>query len=426
MAAPTTIQRWHCESCGYIYDVADGDPDGGIPPGHGVRGHPRHLVLPGVRRAQARLRPLRRLMAGSPTKSVPPVTRLLARLTGARLCFGRPVTANGRTVIPVASVRTRRRRRLRPRRRRRGRLGGGGGGALDARPVGFIEISSEGTRFERIDDGRMALRALAAGSLAVLVAGRVADAPAPARAERRCAAARRRAARRRALPPPPPPAAARAAALRLRGAHVEPALVGQRVAGRGERRRRELAHRRERRDLDRRRAARSSRGSSARSRPGAPATASARRRARRGPPARAASSVSSVWLIVPSPGRAATTTPRPSSRASARTSQPSRERHEQAADALDDRPARRPRARPRRAPRRRSARPASSAARCGEIARAVARPARPSPARSPLSARQQLVVGGLARLGLVEPRQHRLARAHRRRRGRAGSRPAPR
>jgi rubredoxin len=26
-------QRWMCESCGYIYDVADGDPDGGIPPG---------------------------------------------------------------------------------------------------------------------------------------------------------------------------------------------------------------------------------------------------------------------------------------------------------------------------------------------------------------------------------------------------------
>ena len=29
----STIQRWHCESCGYIYDVAEGDPDGGIPPG---------------------------------------------------------------------------------------------------------------------------------------------------------------------------------------------------------------------------------------------------------------------------------------------------------------------------------------------------------------------------------------------------------
>jgi len=24
-----TIQRWHCESCGYIYDVADGDPTAG-------------------------------------------------------------------------------------------------------------------------------------------------------------------------------------------------------------------------------------------------------------------------------------------------------------------------------------------------------------------------------------------------------------
>ena len=30
--APTT-QQWICESCGFIYDPADGDPDGGIPPG---------------------------------------------------------------------------------------------------------------------------------------------------------------------------------------------------------------------------------------------------------------------------------------------------------------------------------------------------------------------------------------------------------
>ena len=26
-------RRWICESCGFIYDPADGDPDGGIPPG---------------------------------------------------------------------------------------------------------------------------------------------------------------------------------------------------------------------------------------------------------------------------------------------------------------------------------------------------------------------------------------------------------
>ena len=28
-----TAQKWICESCGFIYDPADGDPDGGIPPG---------------------------------------------------------------------------------------------------------------------------------------------------------------------------------------------------------------------------------------------------------------------------------------------------------------------------------------------------------------------------------------------------------
>ena len=65
MSATTeTLQRWICESCGYIYDPEEGDPDGGIPAGTAVRGHPRHLVLPGVRRAQARLHPLRGL--GSP------------------------------------------------------------------------------------------------------------------------------------------------------------------------------------------------------------------------------------------------------------------------------------------------------------------------------------------------------------------------
>ena len=26
-----TLQRWICESCGYIYDPEEGDPDGGIP-----------------------------------------------------------------------------------------------------------------------------------------------------------------------------------------------------------------------------------------------------------------------------------------------------------------------------------------------------------------------------------------------------------
>ncbi|HTD58308.1 MAG TPA: rubredoxin [Solirubrobacteraceae bacterium] len=32
-SATQTLQRWICESCGYIYDPEEGDPDGGIPAG---------------------------------------------------------------------------------------------------------------------------------------------------------------------------------------------------------------------------------------------------------------------------------------------------------------------------------------------------------------------------------------------------------
>jgi uncharacterized spore protein YtfJ len=110
---------------------------------------------------------------GKPEQALPPAQRALARLTGARLCFGRPVEAEGRTVIPVASLRTAGGYGFGGEPGESERSGGGGGGALDARPVGFIEIGPEGTRFERIDDGRMALRAIAAGSLAMLVVGRV-------------------------------------------------------------------------------------------------------------------------------------------------------------------------------------------------------------------------------------------------------------
>jgi len=33
MSSTKTLQRWICESCGYIYDPEEGDPDGGIPAG---------------------------------------------------------------------------------------------------------------------------------------------------------------------------------------------------------------------------------------------------------------------------------------------------------------------------------------------------------------------------------------------------------
>ena len=98
-------------------------------------------------------------------------------LLGARLCYGEPVTAGERTVIPVARVtfsggggwgsggpdeagag---------------GGGGGGGGGHLDGRPVGFIELDESGAQFHPIADpdqlGRT-LRAVA-GAAATLATG---------------------------------------------------------------------------------------------------------------------------------------------------------------------------------------------------------------------------------------------------------------
>jgi hypothetical protein len=82
--------------------------------------------------------------------------KLLAAARGARLCYGEPVQADGRTVITVARVRA------------AGGLGQrGGGGRVDAVPVGFIEISQVGTRFEPIATSASGARALAAGGAAV-------------------------------------------------------------------------------------------------------------------------------------------------------------------------------------------------------------------------------------------------------------------
>jgi uncharacterized spore protein YtfJ len=94
----------------------------------------------------------------------PALARLATRLTRARLCYGRPIEAHGRTVIPVARVKL------------AGGLGrsvdgGGGGGKLQAQPVGYIEMAPEGTRFERIEQPNLGARvaggAVLAGGVAV-------------------------------------------------------------------------------------------------------------------------------------------------------------------------------------------------------------------------------------------------------------------
>ena len=90
--------------------------------------------------------------------------KLLAAARGARLCYGEPVHVEGRTVIPVARVRA------------AGGMGQfGGGGRLDAVPVGFIDVSQAGARFESIGTSVALPRGLAAGgaALTALAAGAV-------------------------------------------------------------------------------------------------------------------------------------------------------------------------------------------------------------------------------------------------------------
>ena len=108
--------------------------------------------------------------------------KLLAAARGARLCYGEPVHVEGRTVIPVARVRA------------AGGMGKrGGGGRLDAVPVGFIEVSQAGARFEAIGTSGARPRGLAAGgaALTALAAAAVLRRPRPTL---------RRPPRRRSLP----------------------------------------------------------------------------------------------------------------------------------------------------------------------------------------------------------------------------------
>ena len=63
MTTTSAAQKWICESCGFIYDPADGDPDGGIPPGTPFEDIPDRLVLPRVRGTEGRFQPLRGLIA---------------------------------------------------------------------------------------------------------------------------------------------------------------------------------------------------------------------------------------------------------------------------------------------------------------------------------------------------------------------------
>ena len=74
-------------------------------------------------------------------------------LRGERLSYGDPVTVGGRTVITVTRVRA---------------SGGGSARAVEATPVGYIEVTADGSAYHPIDDPRRGFRAAAAAATTVV------------------------------------------------------------------------------------------------------------------------------------------------------------------------------------------------------------------------------------------------------------------
>ena len=88
--------------------------------------------------------------------------------------YGEPITAEGKTIIPVARVRygfgggggtqddaPSSESGETPQQT----IGGGGGGAAEVSPVGFIEITPDETRYVSFEDRRRVIRALVIGLL---------------------------------------------------------------------------------------------------------------------------------------------------------------------------------------------------------------------------------------------------------------------
>lgn len=105
---------------------------------------------------------------------------MIDRLQGsasAKIIYGDPVTAHGRTIIPVGKVAWGfggglGPGRIRPENLDKGSVGEGGGGGVAATPVGIIEISDAGTRFISIEQSWKPWAGLAAGILVGLIVGR--------------------------------------------------------------------------------------------------------------------------------------------------------------------------------------------------------------------------------------------------------------
>ena len=88
--------------------------------------------------------------------------RSLVNQAGAKTVYADPISSEGRTIVPVARVRCGFGGGSGKKARQDGE-GGGGGGGFVSKPVGFIEISAQGTRFVPIIDGWDVAMAVGAG-----------------------------------------------------------------------------------------------------------------------------------------------------------------------------------------------------------------------------------------------------------------------
>ena len=90
--------------------------------------------------------------------------------------FGEPISAEGKTVIPVARIQYgfgagAGRRDTGSLEQQRERSGGGGGGGIRAEPAGVLEITPAGTRFIQFFDIKRAALTVAAGFLLGMLFG---------------------------------------------------------------------------------------------------------------------------------------------------------------------------------------------------------------------------------------------------------------
>ena len=106
------------------------------------------------------------------------VTERLEGTANVHTVYGEPISAEGKTIIPVAKVRYGFGGGFgeggEGESDNGGSSGGGGGGGAEVRPIGIIEITAEETRYISFEDrGRIIRAGIAVGLIAMFILGRM-------------------------------------------------------------------------------------------------------------------------------------------------------------------------------------------------------------------------------------------------------------